>query len=267
MRLGSIVATAFLLFGCGPKSDAHLPGSAVPSNGGRVSSYGGAVSGNGGSVASAGGANPFSGGGGSGGSSPFNNGGASSLGSGGKSGSGGFASVSGGSPGSGGVAGALGGLGGASSGGTSGGTSPSYVFGSGAEPCSPPTDVSGGKTNSFDSTTSVCYRTADDIDGWGCSNFDGWTLKVNGTAVATCGGTLPPKIGSFYYFQATASATAASYASIFWWGTYHAGPYPAWSGGTTTTSDGGSTPAPDASAAAAPDMAAKSSPDAGALDL
>lgn len=231
-------------------------GGTISGHGGAVSGAGGSVSGNGGSVASAGGANPFSGGGGSGG--------ASSLGSGGKSGSGGSISSSGGSGlGAGGAAGALGGLGGAGSGGSSGTTLPSYEFGVGAEPCSPPTDVSGGKTGSFNSTTSACYRTADDIDGWGCSNLEGfgWTLKVNGNAI-TCGSALPKKIGSFYYFDATGSSTAVNYASIFWWGTYHPGPYPAWAGGTSTTVDAGASPATDASGAAA-----TSSRDAGALDL
>lgn len=113
-----------------------------------------------------------------------------------------------------------------------------YVCGPGIEPCSQPVDVwgisattsSASYTVNFGKTGTVCYRTADDIAGWGCSSFSGWSLKVNGQAV-NCDGSasidaLPSKVGSFYYFEATSSASAASWASLYWWGTGHAGPYP-----------------------------------------
>jgi hypothetical protein len=151
-------------------------------------------------------------------------------------------------------------LGGSSSGGSSG---------AGDEPCSPPTDVSGGKPADFGSAATVCYRTADDIDGWGCSNLTGWTLKVNRKEMTGCGSTspLPPKVSGFYYFEAVRSAGAVDYASIYWWGTYHPGPYAPWSGGSATTSDASTSAGIDASAAAGLDAAARSSSDAGALDL
>jgi hypothetical protein len=110
--------------------------------------------------------------------------------------------------------------------------------GPGVEPCSQPIDVWGNSTTTsgascsvnFGTTGTVCYRTADDIAGWSCSNFSGWSLKVNGQATAcdqtAAVSTLPPKVGSFYYFEATSSADAVSWAGLYWWGTGHPGPYP-----------------------------------------
>ena len=169
-------------------------------------------------------------------------------GSGGVVGSGG-ASTTGVGGSSGGNAGALGtgGAGGVitnggqpGSGGVMAGDGGTFILscGAGAEPCSQPTDVwgipvTGGGVSygdNFNTTGTVCHRTADDIVSWGCSNFAGWSLKVNGQAVACDGtsgiNTLPPKVGSFYYFEATSSAGAASWASLWWGGKGHAGPYP-----------------------------------------
>ncbi|HEX3852258.1 MAG TPA: hypothetical protein VHW01_14915, partial [Polyangiaceae bacterium] len=50
--------------------------------------------------------------------------------------------------------------------------------------CAPVADIGSGM--SFASVGPVCLRVALDIAGWGCSNFDGRTLQVNGTTV-TCG--------------------------------------------------------------------------------
>jgi len=78
----------------------------------------------------------------------------------------------------------------------------------------PPTGSAGqppiaGTLNAF------CIATCDDIVGWGCSNFDGRTITVNGATVS-CAATVTKKNG-YYVFRA--SAGTLSYASIYWWGT------------------------------------------------
>ncbi|MGC4065266.1 MAG: trypsin-like serine protease [Polyangiaceae bacterium] len=80
------------------------------------------------------------------------------------------------------------------------------------EPCSPALDVSWGQ--SLNTTGTACWRTKTSIAGWGCSNFDGRTLKVNGVAV-TCGSSLPSKVNGYYYFDV--SAGKFPWASIYWW--------------------------------------------------
>jgi hypothetical protein len=254
-----VATTLFLLLACGPDPNARLPGETVsPSQGG--SGNGGASVGSGGVVSSHGGANPFSGGGGSGGSpsssggassaggSPFGAGGVSSAG-GSPFGAGGFIGTSGGATGFGGTT--VSAFGGSSNGGNTGGTTTagtcagvvltSYQFGTGSEPCSPNIDASCGTSGGFGTVGGICVRTADDIVGWGCSNTDGRTLKVNGTAV-TCaaGSSLPAKLGSFYYFEFTGGTH--DYASFYWWGTYHPVPpggYPAWGSSGTSDVDAG----------------------------
>jgi hypothetical protein len=73
-----------------------------------------------------------------------------------------------------------------------------------------------GNSGSFGTTGAYCFRTADTISGWNCSNFTGRTLKVNGTAIATCGTLpLPAKFNGYYYFDA--SAGGVDYASIYWY--------------------------------------------------
>lgn len=102
------------------------------------------------------------------------------------------------------------------------------------EPCPSPKDISGGNTHQFGTPGSFCFRTCDEIQGWGCSTFDGRTVKVNGTTV-TCGQALPPKVGSFYYFDV--SAGLYDYSAIYWWGDVHdvpaCGHYPSWQSGAT----------------------------------
>jgi len=114
-----------------------------------------------------------------------------------------------------------------------------YNFGAGDEPCANPKDVS-LKTPDL-GTGAACYRTADDIQGWGASNFEGKTLKVNRVAITiptTAGATmptLPPKLGSFYYFDVSEGGVA--WASLYWYGTARAiptcGSFPAWVAGAT----------------------------------
>lgn len=82
-----------------------------------------------------------------------------------------------------------------------------------SEPCSPATSVT-NNTGNFNTTGKVCYKTVQNISGWGCSNFDGRTVKVNGVQVA-CGGALPAKTNGAYYFDV--SAGAYSWASMYWW--------------------------------------------------
>jgi hypothetical protein len=127
----------------------------------------------------------------------------------------------------------IGGTGGAVSSGQSGTPLSSYKFGEGDEPCANPKDVS-GKTGNI-GTGDACYRTVDDISGWGCSNFDTRTVKINGVETE-CAAKLPPKMGSFYYFEIPAGEP--DWASIYWYGIEHpvpdCGSFPPWvSGGTS----------------------------------
>lgn len=82
-----------------------------------------------------------------------------------------------------------------------------------AEPCSPAISAS-NNTGNFNTTGKVCYKTTQNISGWGCANFQGRTVKVNGVVVA-CGGALPPKVNGANYFDV--SAGAYTWASIYWW--------------------------------------------------
>jgi hypothetical protein len=104
-----------------------------------------------------------------------------------------------------------------------------------AEPCADPKDMSGGNTNQFQTTKAFCFRTCDEIQGWGCSNFDGRTVKVNGKDIK-CGEAIPAKLGPFYYFDV--SAGGLEYASIYWWGTMYgipAGGFKKWDGSSPST--------------------------------
>jgi|GEM_PF-2977774 len=75
------------------------------------------------------------------------------------------------------------------------------------------TPVATGQSGNFETTGAVCYTVSGTIHGWGCSNADGRTVTVNGTAV-TCGQT--PLPGAAPY---TFRFTAGSYpwASFYWW--------------------------------------------------
>lgn len=82
-------------------------------------------------------------------------------------------------------------------------------------PCSPAKDLSGGMSGPFGTVGPVCLRVTDEITGgWGCSSFDGRTVKVNGRAVMCMDFPLPDKIDGAYYFDI--SAGAHEYASIYW---------------------------------------------------
>jgi hypothetical protein len=83
-------------------------------------------------------------------------------------------------------------------------------------PCSGAITVTGGQSGNFNTTNAVCFRTADDILGWGCSNFAGRTVAVNGTAVSCGALPLPGKWSDGYRYFAV-SAGSYPWASFYWW--------------------------------------------------
>ena len=73
-------------------------------------------------------------------------------------------------------------------------------------------------TGNFNTTGAACFRTATRVNGWGCSNFAGRTVSVNGgTATASCGaGPFPlAQVGGYTYFAV--SAGSYPWASIYTW--------------------------------------------------
>ena len=89
------------------------------------------------------------------------------------------------------------------------------VYANGDEPCTPSGTYTGGKTGEFGTKNAFCFRTPDNITGWGCSNLTGRTLKVNGVAETCAALPLPAKINGYYYFDVTAGDV--DYASIYWY--------------------------------------------------
>ena len=75
-------------------------------------------------------------------------------------------------------------------------------------PCANPVTWTSGQSGSFNTTGAVCGRIAGTIDGWGCSNFTGRTIKVDNTTV-TCGDTPLPAAWSdgYHYFSISAGNT------------------------------------------------------------
>ena len=71
------------------------------------------------------------------------------------------------------------------------------------------------QSGNFNTTGAVCYRTNQNIAGWGCSNFDGRTLTVGGVA-RTCGQLpLTRATDGYYYFAVTAGNFP--WASLYAW--------------------------------------------------
>ena len=71
------------------------------------------------------------------------------------------------------------------------------------------------QSGNFNTTGAVCYRTNMNIQGWGCSNFDGRTVTVGGVA-RTCGQLpLTKAADGYYYFAVTAGQF--SWASLYAW--------------------------------------------------
>jgi len=87
--------------------------------------------------------------------------------------------------------------------------------GTGREPCSPAKDITSKNTGNFGTKSAFCFRTNSSIAGWGCSNLDGRTIKVNNTTVNCGASPLPAKVNGYYYFDV--SAGTYEYASIHWW--------------------------------------------------
>jgi endoglucanase len=72
-----------------------------------------------------------------------------------------------------------------------------------------------GNTGNFNTNGAACYRTNANINGWGCSNFDGRTVTVGGVA-RTCGQLpLTRSADGYYYFAVTAGTYA--WASLYYW--------------------------------------------------
>jgi hypothetical protein len=82
----------------------------------------------------------------------------------------------------------------------------------------PPAVGTTGHSPPANTMAAFCVATCDEIAGWGCSNFDGRQVTVNGT-VEACGATLIKKNG-YYVFQVSAGTNFS--AAIFWWGVYNA---------------------------------------------
>jgi len=85
-------------------------------------------------------------------------------------------------------------------------------------PCANPITFSWNSGN-FGTTSAVCYTTSQRVNGWGCSNFAGRTVRVNGGAAsATCGAgplPLPKQADGYTYFTVTAGQYP--WASIYVW--------------------------------------------------
>ena len=109
------------------------------------------------------------------------------------------------------------GSGGASSDATAGSSGALSSSGTAGAPstgaCAPVDDIGSGV--SFASAGPVCLKVTLDITGWGCSNFQGRTVKVNGTTVSCAELPLPSKVDDAYYFDV--SAGEHDYASLFWY--------------------------------------------------
>ncbi len=86
-------------------------------------------------------------------------------------------------------------------------------------PCASPLTITGGQSGNFNTTGAVCLRTAATVYGWGCANFAGRTVSVNGgAATATCGGgPLPLAKWSDGYTYFAVSAGSYPWASLYYW--------------------------------------------------
>ncbi len=85
-------------------------------------------------------------------------------------------------------------------------------------PCANPVTFT-ANTGNFNTTAAACYRTSQAINGWGCANFGGRTVSVNGgTATSTCGAgpfPLAKSADGYTYFSVTAGTYP--WASIYLW--------------------------------------------------
>ncbi len=85
-------------------------------------------------------------------------------------------------------------------------------------PCENPVTFT-GNTNNFNTTGAVCYRTNATINGWGCYNMEGRTIRLNtDTATTACGAgarPLPKHTDGYTYFSVTAGGVP--WAGIYTW--------------------------------------------------
>ncbi len=86
------------------------------------------------------------------------------------------------------------------------------IFITGTSFCENPITFS-GSTGNFNTTEAVCYRTSDTINGWGCYNFDGRTIRVGGL-VRECG-EMPLIRANDGYIYFTATAGIYPWAGIY----------------------------------------------------
>src|SRR5678815_3291921 len=66
------------------------------------------------------------------------------------------------------------------------------------------------QSGNFNTTGAICLRTSAPVNGWGCSNFTGRSVSVNGgPPTSTCGGgPVTPSADGFTYFAVTAGSIA-----------------------------------------------------------
>jgi endo-1,4-beta-xylanase len=85
-------------------------------------------------------------------------------------------------------------------------------------PCANPVTFT-SQSGNLNTTGAVCLRTSGTVSGWGCSNFAGRTVSVNGgAATTTCGAgpfPLPKYTDGYTYFAVTAGTYP--WASLYTW--------------------------------------------------
>ncbi len=94
-----------------------------------------------------------------------------------------------------------------------------FNAGATATPCASPVTITGGQSGNFNTGGAVCLRTAATVYGWGCANFAGRTVSVNGgAATGTCGGgPLPLAKSSDGYTYFAVTAGDYPWASLYYW--------------------------------------------------
>jgi chitin-binding protein len=85
-------------------------------------------------------------------------------------------------------------------------------------PCANPVNFT-NQSGNFNTGGAICLRTSATVNGWGCSNFQGRTVSVNGgTATSTCGAgpfPLPKASDGYTYFSVTAGTY--TWANLYTW--------------------------------------------------
>lgn len=85
-------------------------------------------------------------------------------------------------------------------------------------PCANPVTFT-GQSGNFNTAGAACLRTTAAVRGWGCSNFQGRTVSVNGgAATSTCGaGPFPLAKASDGYTYFSVTAGTYTWASLYTW--------------------------------------------------